>query len=155
MHKPSSQNSSHYILKEHLIPYFGQMPMDAISEGTVQEWISGLELQGKLEPKTIANMGKVLKLIIGKPTREWTIRLPEIPETEQRYFTPKEMQQLIDGFNKFRTPDMVSRKRVRFLPPDERARPNSACEAEDPGTACLSCLAPHKEPRELVTDVVN
>jgi integrase len=97
MHKQSSQNSSHYILKKHLIPYFGQMPMDAISESTVQEWISGLKLQGTLGPKTIANMWKVLKLIIGKPTREWTIRLPEIPETEQRYFTPKETQQLIDA----------------------------------------------------------
>src|SRR5271156_6765098 len=97
MHKPSSQNSSHYILKKHLIPYFGQIPMDAISEGTVQEWISGLKLQGTLGPKTIANMWKVLKLIIGKPTREWTIRLPEIPESEQRYFTPKETQELIEA----------------------------------------------------------
>ena len=39
----------------------------------------------------------------------------------------------------FRTPDMVSRKRVRFLPPDKRARPNSTCEAKYPGTGCLSC----------------
>jgi hypothetical protein len=70
---------------------------DAISEGTVQGWISGLKLQGELEPKTIVNMWKVLELIIRKPTREWAIRLPEIPETEQRYFTPKEMQQLIDA----------------------------------------------------------
>jgi len=97
MHKPSSQNSSHYILKKHLIPYFGQMAMDARSEGTVQEWISGLKLQGTLGPKKIANMWKVLKLIIGKPTREWTVRLPEIPETEQRYFTPKETEQLIEA----------------------------------------------------------
>ena len=57
--------------------------MDAISEGSVQEWISGLKLQDKLEPK-IVNLWKILELIIGKPTREWTIRLPEIPETEQR-----------------------------------------------------------------------
>lgn len=97
MHKPSSQNSSHYILKKHLIPHFGQMPIDAISESIVQEWISGLKLQDKLEPKTIGNMWKVLKLVIGKPTREWTVRLPEIPETEQRYFTPKEVEQLIDA----------------------------------------------------------
>jgi hypothetical protein len=34
MHKPSSQNSSQYILKKHLKPFFGQMPMDAISEST-------------------------------------------------------------------------------------------------------------------------
>lgn len=37
---------------------------------------------------------EVVKLIIAKPTREWTIRLPEIPKTEQRYFTPKEMQDI-------------------------------------------------------------
>ena len=97
MHKPSSRNSSHYILKKHLKSYFGQMPMDSISESTVQEWISGLKLQGKWGPKTIGNLWKVLKLIIGKPTREWTIRLPEVPETEQRYFTPKEMEQLIEA----------------------------------------------------------
>jgi hypothetical protein len=47
MHKPSSRNSSHYILKKHLKPYFGQKPMD-FSESTVQEWISSMKLQGKL-----------------------------------------------------------------------------------------------------------
>lgn len=96
MHKPSSQNSSHYILKKHLIPYFGQMPMDSISEGTIQEWISGLQRQGELKPHTITNMWKVLKLVVGKLSREWSVRLPEVPETEQRFFTPEEMRKLID-----------------------------------------------------------
>jgi hypothetical protein len=35
----------------------------------------------------------------------------------------------------FRTPDMVRRKSVRFLPPVEGAQPNNACAAEYPGTA--------------------
>jgi len=96
MHKPSSQNSSHYILKKHLIPYFGQLPMDSISEGTVQEWISGLQRQGELKPHTITNMWKVFKLVVGKLSREWSVRLPEVPETEQRFFTPEEMRKLID-----------------------------------------------------------
>jgi hypothetical protein len=55
------------------------------------------KLQGTLGPKTIANMWKVLRLIIGKPTHDWTICLPEIPETEQRNFTPTETQKLIDA----------------------------------------------------------
>ena len=96
MHKPSSQNSSHYILKKHLIPYFGSMSMDSIHEGTVQEWISGLQLQGELKPHTITNMWKILKLVVGKLSREWSVRLPEVPETEQRFFTPEEMRKLID-----------------------------------------------------------
>jgi hypothetical protein len=96
--------------------------MDAISEGSVQEWISGLKLQGTLGPKTIANMWKVLKLILGKPTREWTIRLPEIPETEQRYFTPKEMQEL--GDNPRASPGDSSRNQTQSRYP-RRNHPHS------------------------------
>jgi len=95
MHKPSSRNSSHYIIKKHLIPYFGTMPVDSITGRQVQEWISGLLRSGKLAPKTIHNMWKVLKLVVGKPSREWEVRLPEIPETEQRYFTPEEVQKIV------------------------------------------------------------
>ena len=53
--------------------------------------------RGKLAPKTIHNVWKILKLILGKPTREWTIRLPGIPEKEQRYFTPEEAKKIIDA----------------------------------------------------------
>jgi len=95
MHKLSSQNSSHYILAKHLKPHFGTMPINTIGEGTVQEWISGLQKQGKLAPKTIHNMWKILKLVVGKASRDWSIRLPEVPETEQRFFTPEEMQKLV------------------------------------------------------------
>ncbi len=95
MHKPSSQNSSHYIIKKHLIPSFGALPIDMVDEKKVQEWISGFQQEGKLAPKTIHNVWKILKLILGKPTREWTIRLPGIPEKEQRYFTPEEAVKII------------------------------------------------------------
>src|SRR6266436_2134750 len=49
---------------------------------------------------------------------------------------------LFRRINNFRTPDMVSRKSVRFLPPDERPQLNNACEAEYLGTAYLFCSAP-------------
>ena len=68
-----------------------------IDEKRVQEWISGLQKEGKLAPKSIHNVWKILKLILGKPTREWTIRLPGIPEKEQRYFTPEESKEIIDA----------------------------------------------------------
>jgi integrase len=96
-HKPSSQNSSHYIIKKHLIPHFGQRPIADISDKEAQEWITGLKKQETLAPKTIHNMWKVLKLVMGKLSREWKVRLPEIPEIEQRFFTPEEVQKIIEA----------------------------------------------------------
>lgn len=97
MHKPSSQNSTHYIIKKHLVPYFGTLPIDMIDEDGVRKWVSVLHKEGKLAPKSIHNVYKVLRLIIGKPSKEWTIRLPGIPEKEQRYFTPEEVKKIINA----------------------------------------------------------
>jgi len=98
LHKPSSQNSSHYNLKKHLIPNFGQMPVDSIDENVVQAWIAGLHKRGELAPKSIHNLWKVLRLILGKRhVNEWTVKLPGIPEKEQRYFTPVEVKKIIDA----------------------------------------------------------
>jgi len=41
--------------------------------------------------------------------------------------------------NKFRTPDMVCRKPVRFCLRTERAQPNIGCEDACQETGCLSC----------------
>jgi integrase len=95
-HKPSSQNSSHYIIKKHLVPYFGDLPLELINEEKVTEWISMLH-KGKLAPKSVHNIYKVLRLVVGRQSREWVIRLPGIPEKEQRYFTPEEAKQIIDA----------------------------------------------------------
>ncbi len=96
-HKPSSQNSSHYVIKKHLIPHFGALPVDMVDERRVQEWVTGLQKEGKLAPKSIHNVYKILRLIIGKPSKDWSIRLPGIPEKEQRYFTPEEVKKIIDA----------------------------------------------------------
>jgi integrase len=98
MHQPSSQNSSHYILKKHLRARFGLMPMDSITHESVQEWIADLQSEGKLKPRSIKNVWKVLRLILGKQrVKDWTIRLPKNPKKEQRWFTPEEMQKIIDA----------------------------------------------------------
>jgi integrase len=96
MQKPSSQNSSHYILRKHLVPTFGILPIDMIDEKKVQEWISKLMKEGRLAPKTIHNMWKILRLVTGKFSREWNVKLPEIPEVEQRFFTPEESRKIVD-----------------------------------------------------------
>ena len=98
MHQPSSRNSGHYIIQKHLRPRFGDMPVDSISSTIVQEWIAELQEGGKLKPKSIKNIWKVLRLILGKQrVKDWMIRLPKNPMKEQRWFTVEEMDRIIDA----------------------------------------------------------
>ena len=97
-HQPSSANSSHYILKKHLRPRFGDFPLDSITQESVQEWIADLQREGKLKPRSIKNVWKVLGLILGKKrVKDWTVRLPKNPKKEQRWFTVQEMERIIDA----------------------------------------------------------
>jgi integrase len=96
MCKPSSANIP-YVIKKHLIPPFGNLPVDMLTEQKIQEWVSGLHQKGKLAPKSIHNVWKILRLILGKKhTSGWTIKLPGIPKKEQRYFTPEEVKKIVD-----------------------------------------------------------
>lgn len=98
MHQPSSQNSSHYILKKHLRSRFGSLSIDAIDQDMVQEWIAELQKEGKLKPRSIKNVWKVFRLVLGKQrVKDWTIRLPKNPKKEQRWFTQEEMARIIDA----------------------------------------------------------
>lgn len=96
-HKPSSRNSSKYIISRHLRPTFGALPIDRVDEKRAQEWISGLHKTDELAKKTIHNMWKVLRLVLGKRhVSGWDIKLPPIVQKEQRYFTPEEVEKIID-----------------------------------------------------------
>jgi len=102
--KPSCQETMGSHVNKYLLPRFGSLPMDAIDERRVQEFIADLTrteyvwpngVSKKLSPKSIHNIVGVLKLIVGKKVwREW--RLPETPITEQRCFSPEEMRQIVD-----------------------------------------------------------
>jgi len=97
MCKPSSANIP-YMIKKHLIPPFGDLPLDSVTEDRVKEWIADQVKQGKLAPKTIHNIWKVLRLILGKKhVVGWDIKLPAIPRKEQRWFTPEEAKQIVDA----------------------------------------------------------
>jgi integrase len=109
MYKPSCQETMGSHLEKYLMPKFGSLPMAAIDERRVQEFIADLtrteytvsQSKGKrkkLSPKSIRNIVGVLKLIVGpKVGRDWNLRFPEIPIKEQRYFSPDEMRQVVDA----------------------------------------------------------
>ena len=83
--KPSCQETMGSHLDKYLIPRFGSLPIAAIDERRVQEFIADLTrmeytwpngVSKKLSPKTIRNIVGVLKQILGeKVWREWSLSL--------------------------------------------------------------------------------
>ena len=107
MYKPSCQETMGSHLEKYLMPQFGSLPMAAVDERRVQEFVADLSRtdyavgrgrKRRLSPKSIRNIVGVLKLIVGpKVWREWNLRFPEVPIKEQRYFSPDEMRLIIDA----------------------------------------------------------
>ena len=105
--KPSCVETMGSHLEKYLLPRLGSLPMAAIDERRVQEFITDLTrteyvwpngVSKKLSPKSIRNIIGVLKLIVGeKVWREWKLTLPEIPVKEQRCFSPDEMRLIVNA----------------------------------------------------------
>jgi integrase len=100
--KASTQWAAPLLLKKHLRPFFGQMPIENIKTGIVNDWIAGLNR--KLQPKTVHNMWKMFRAVMNwhaqqndEPQRKWYPTLPIIPEYEQRWFTQEEIGRLVDA----------------------------------------------------------
>ena len=78
--KPSSVLSMESQLTKHILPRFGSLPLDAVDETAVQEFVAGLKRATfkltkrngsliktyKLSRKTILNVVGVVKLVLGK-----------------------------------------------------------------------------------------
>jgi len=105
--KPSCQETMGSHLDKYIVPRFGSLPLAAIDEKRVQEFIGGPRrteyrwpngISRKISPKSIRNIVGVLKHVLGeKVCREWKLTLPEIPEKEQRCFRPDEMLRIVDA----------------------------------------------------------
>jgi integrase len=104
---PSFHNSSQFItpsrLRKHVRPFFGQMAIEDIRTGVVNDWIRTLTAKG-LQPKTIFNVWKDFRAIVNwhlkqldKPKVCWYPDLPELPDDEQRWFTQAEIKQIVDA----------------------------------------------------------
>jgi hypothetical protein len=104
--KPSCQETMGSHLDKYLLPRLGTLPIAAIDERRVQEFITDLRnrehkwpngVSRRLSPKTIRNIVGVLKMILGeKVWRDWNLTMPKEEEVrEQRWFTPSEMSQII------------------------------------------------------------
>ena len=110
--KPSSVLSMESQLTEHILPRFGAVPLDAIDETAVQEFVADLKRATfrmrtpngdptktyQLSRKTILNIVGVVKLILGKKVwMTWDLDLGKPGHQEQRYFTEEQLKRIIEG----------------------------------------------------------
>lgn len=104
---PLLHRSSQFItpsrLRNHVRPFFGNMAIEEIRTGTVNDWISSLTAKG-LEPKTIHNAWKDFRAVVNwhrkqmdEPKVTWYPDLPSLPDDEQRWFTQAEIRQIVDA----------------------------------------------------------
>ena len=104
---PLLHNSSQVItlgrLKKHVRPFFGNMTIEEIRTGTVNDWIRLLTAKN-LEPKTIHNVWKDFRAVVNwhrkqmdEPKVAWYPDLPALPDDEQRWFTQAEIRRIVDA----------------------------------------------------------
>jgi integrase len=97
--KPSGKQSATYVVRKHVEPNFKGMLLGQVDKQAVQLWINELSASG-LAPKSVSNIVKMLKSILNWSevgTRDWKLRLPEIPEEEQRWFTAVEVEKIVEA----------------------------------------------------------
>lgn len=99
--KESTQYAAPILNKKHLRPFFGNMALENIKTGVINDWIADHKRQGR-HPKTVHNLWKQFRAIMNwhaqqndEPKRAWYPSLPVIPELEQRWFTQEEMRLII------------------------------------------------------------
>jgi integrase len=78
------------------------MALEDIRTGTVNDWLRTLTAKG-LQPKTVHNVYKDFRAVVNwhrkqldEPKVTWYPDLPELPDDEQRWFTPSEIQRIVD-----------------------------------------------------------
>ncbi len=101
--KLSTQHSAPKLIKKHLRPLFGTMPIEEIRTGTVNDWIAALNRKG-LQPKTVHNMWKMFRGMMNwhaqqndVQPRKWYPTLPKENMAEQRWFSQDEVRQIVQA----------------------------------------------------------
>jgi hypothetical protein len=110
--KPQPIRTMESQLEKHILPRFGDMPLDAVDETAVQEFAADLKRSTfemrkpngdliktyKLSRKTVLNVVGLVKSILGRKVwLSWQLDLGKPNEPTQRYFTEEELKRIIDA----------------------------------------------------------
>jgi integrase len=110
--KPGPIQTMESQLHKHILPVFGDMPLDSIDEMVVQEFIADLKRRTferrsrngklikryKLKRKTVLNICGLIKLIVGKKIwLSWDLDLGKSDRSRQRYYTEAELVRIIEA----------------------------------------------------------
>ena len=101
--KVSTQHSAPKLIKKHLRPFFGALPIEEIKTGTVNDWIAGLNREG-LQSKTVHNMWKMFRGMMNWHAQQNDVQprkvdptLPKENMQEQRWFSQEEVRQIVQA----------------------------------------------------------
>jgi integrase len=91
-------------LDHHLLPYFGQLPLEAILPSTVQAWITHA-LDNGLSPRSVRKYHTLLHGIFARAVRDRILlsspaahtELPKVIAKRRRVLTPGEVDRLLDN----------------------------------------------------------
>lgn len=104
--KPSGFKSYEAICRLHLVPEFGDSPLDDVTSARVQEYVA-VKVKAGLSARTVTNHVHVLKrlmayavsnaLVESNPLTSVSVPRREPESTRVRYLTPEQLQQLIEA----------------------------------------------------------
>ncbi|HEY3317200.1 MAG TPA: tyrosine-type recombinase/integrase [Coriobacteriia bacterium] len=92
------------ICRIHLVPAFGDTPIEGITPARVQEFVAD-KIAGGLSPRTVANHLHVLRRVLDyavtcglvSDNAASTIALPRQQRTEMRFLTPAQLRLMVDA----------------------------------------------------------
>lgn len=100
--KPSEQRTKAFILRKHLVPWFGNFPLEKVASAQIEQY-KAAKLKGGLSPKSVNNHLIVLSKCL-RTAVEWGLidRCPKIGNlkaTSQRldFLSPVDSKRLIDA----------------------------------------------------------
>lgn len=104
--KPSGYKSYEAICRNHLVPVFGEAPLDMITASAVQTYVAN-KITGGLSQRTVANHAHILRRLLAyavdnghlenNPAESVKAPRQEPSSTRIRYLTPDQLNLLIDS----------------------------------------------------------
>lgn len=102
--KPSTAATYESLLRVHILPTWGGVPLRSVTHSEVGGWVAGLVAKG-LAPATVRQAHRVLSLILSLAVRDGRlprnpasgVRLPRVVRKERRFLTHQQVAALADA----------------------------------------------------------